>query len=152
MPTVLIAARDEADRIAETVRMLRMALPSAEIVVADDGSRDETAAFAERAGARVVRLPRRGKGQALSAAEREAPDGPLLLCDADLRGNPTPLLSVRADLAVGAFVTRQGGGFGLVKGASRALIRALSGFSAREPLSGQRALSPAARTACFGRG
>src|SRR5206468_2002883 len=35
------------------------------------------------------------------------------------------------------------------KRTGRALIKARSGFDAREPLSGQRALSPAARAACF---
>jgi Glycosyl transferase family 2 len=147
--TVLIAARDEEARIGTTVEALSRAFPDAEIVVADDGSRDGTAASAERAGARVVRLPRLGKGQALTLAEREAPPGPLLLCDADLEGELGPLLAAEADLAVAAFRERQGGGFGIAKGVARALVHACSGFRAREPLSGQRALSPAARAACF---
>ena len=146
---VLIAARDEEARIGATVEALRRAFPEAEMVVADDGSRDSTAAAARRAGARVVRLPRLGKGQALTLAEREAPPGPLLLCDADLDGDLAPLLDGEADLAIAAFAERQGGGFGIAKRTARALVRALSGFEAREPLSGQRALSPAAREACF---
>jgi hypothetical protein len=146
--TVLVAARDEEGSIGDTVRALRAALPEADVLVADDGSRDETAAAAEQAGARVTRLPRLGKGQALSLAEREAGPGPLLLCDADLEGDLTPLVEAGSDLAIAAFTERQGGGFGIAKGAARGLIRALSGFAAREPLSGQRALSPAARAAC----
>ena len=145
---VLIAARDEEARIGQTVEALRAAFPEAEIVVADDGSRDSTAAAARRAGARVVRLPRLGKGQALTLAEREAPPGALLLCDADLEGDLAPLLD-GADLSIAAFAERQGGGFGIAKRAARALVRTLSGFEAREPLSGQRALSRAAREACF---
>ena len=145
---VLIAARDEEARIGQTLEALHAAFPEAEIVVADDGSRDSTAAVARRAGARVVQLPRLGKGQALTLAEREAPAGALLLCDADLEGDLAPLLD-GADLAIAAFAERQGGGFGMAKRATRALVRALSGFEAREPLSGQRALSPAAREACF---
>jgi hypothetical protein len=145
---VLIAARDEEARIGQTVEALRRAFPAAEIVVADDGSRDSTPAAARRAGARVVRLPRLGKGQALTLAEREAPPGALLLCDADLEGDLAPLLG-GADLAIAAFAEREGGGFGIAKRAARALVRGLSGFEAREPLSGQRALSPAAREACF---
>jgi len=146
---VLIAARDEEERIGTTVEALRGAFPDAEIVVADDGSRDSTPAAARRAGARVVRLPRLGKGQALTLAEREAPPGALLLCDADLEGDLAPLLEDGADLAIAAFAERQGGGFGLAKRSARLLVRTLSGFGAREPLSGQRALSPAARAACF---
>jgi len=147
--TILIAGRDEETRIGETVAALRQAFPEAEVLVADDGSRDSTAAAAERAGAQVVRLPRLGKGQALTLAEREAPAGALLLCDADLAGDLAPLLAGGADLTIAAFAERQGGGFGLAKQTARALVSALSGFDSREPLSGQRALSPAARDACF---
>jgi len=147
--TVLVAARDEEGTIGATVTALRRAFPNAEVLVADDGSCDGTAAAAEAAGARVVRLPRLGKGQALALAEREAAAGPLLLCDADLEGDLVPLAESGADLAVAVFAERQGGGFGLAKRAGRVLIRARSGFAAREPLSGQRALSPAARAACF---
>jgi hypothetical protein len=147
--TVLVAARDEEERIAGTVAALRRSFPEAEIVVADDGSRDATAPVAERAGARVVRLPRLGKGQALTLAERELPTGRLLLCDADLDGDLAPLPDGNADLTIAVFAERTGGGFGIAKGAARALVRVCSGLDAREPLSGQRALSLAAREGCF---
>ena len=61
--TILVAARDEEAVIARTVSALRRALPEAEVIVADDGSRDRTADVAEAAGALVLRLPRRGKGR-----------------------------------------------------------------------------------------
>jgi hypothetical protein len=147
--TVLVAARDEEDRIAQTVFALREAFPTAEIVVADDGSRDATAARAQEAGARVVALPRRGKGQALTLAERECRDGPLLLCDADLRGDLRPLPVAGADVAVAAFAQRVGGGLGVAKGVSRALVEWRTGVRVREPLSGQRALSTRARATLF---
>jgi Glycosyl transferase family 2 len=147
--TILVAARSEESRIGRTVAELRRQFPDTRVIVADDGSTDATAAAAEEAGAEVLRLPHRGKGQALTLAERAAPPGPLLLCDADLRGDLRPLLETGADLAVAAFARRQGGGFGLAKGAARALVRLTSGFEAREPLSGQRVLSPAARALCF---
>jgi dolichol-phosphate mannosyltransferase len=44
--TILVAARDEEERIGETVAALRRDFPGAEIVVADDGSRDGTARMA----------------------------------------------------------------------------------------------------------
>ena len=147
--TVLVAARDEEDTIADAVHALRRAFPDADVVVADDGSLDGTVAAAERAGARVVRLPRRGKGQALTEAERIAGPGPLLLCDADVRGDLTPLVDAGADVAVAVFKRRRGGGFGIAKGLARSIVRNRSGFEPREPLSGQRALSPAGREACF---
>ena len=64
--TILIAARDEAERIGTTIEELRRQFPGAELIVADDGSRDRTADVAEAGGALVLRLPRRGKGQALT--------------------------------------------------------------------------------------
>ena len=102
-----------------------------------------------RAGARVLRLPRRGKGQALTFAERNALPGPVLLCDADLAGDLRPLADADADVAVAVFAERQGGGFGLAKGAARRLLRLAAGRDLREPLSGQRALSARARECCF---
>lgn len=146
---ILIAARDEEARIAETVAALRSAFPDARVILANDGSRDGTAARAEAAGATVLRLPRRGKGEALSAAERVAPPGPLLLCDADVTGDLRPLTGSEADLTIARFAQRRGGGFGIAKRIAGALVRRLSGFDAREPLSGQRTLAPAARGACF---
>ena len=146
---VLVAARDEEERIGSLVRRLHEQFPGAPVVVGDDGSRDGTARAAFEAGATVVRTPRLGKGEALNAAERVAPPGPLLLCDADLEGDLRPLVAAGADLAVATFAERSGGGFGLVKRAAHGLIRARSGFDAREPLSGQRHLSERARAACF---
>jgi glycosyl transferase family 2 len=147
--TVLVAARDEERSIGKTVAALRESFPGAEVLVADDGSRDDTAAAAERAGARVVRLPRLGKGQALSLTEREAGPGALVLCDADLEGDVAVLPEGGADLVIASFAQRAGGGFGIAKAAGRELIRLLSGYEATEPLSGQRFLGPAARAACF---
>lgn len=147
--TILVAARDEEAAIGQTVATLRRDFPEAEVIVADDGSRDRTADLAEAAGAIVLRLPRRGKGQALSAAERAAPPGRLLLCDADLAGDLRWLADGHADLTVAAFTERIGGGFGLAKGVARRLVEVLGGIETREPLSGQRSLSPSARAACF---
>jgi hypothetical protein len=147
--TILVAARDEEQVIAQTVATLRRSFPDAEVIVADDGSRDRTADAAELAGAIALRLPRRGKGQALSAGERAAPPGRLLLCDADLSGDLGTLADGNGDLVVAAFAERVGGGFGIAKGVARALIAVLGGVHTREPLSGQRSLSPSARAACF---
>jgi glucosyl-3-phosphoglycerate synthase len=147
--TILVAARDEEATVGPTVEALRRAFPDAEVIVADDGSRDRTGDVAEKAGAIVLRLPRLGKGQALSAAERAAPPGRLLLADADLEGDLAALDGARHDLVVAAFAERQGGGFGIAKRTARALIRLRAGLRLREPLSGQRSLSQRARAACF---
>jgi hypothetical protein len=147
--TILIAARDEEARIGTTIVELKRQFSGADVMVADDGSRDATAHEAETAGARVVRLPHRGKGQALTLAEREASPGTILLCDADLRGDLTPLLDGDSDLTITVFARRQGGGFGIAKTAARRLIELASGYPAQEPLSGQRRLTQKARDALF---
>jgi hypothetical protein len=129
------------------VGLLRAQFPDAEVIVADDGSRDGTAARAEAAGATVLRLPRRGKGQALSAAERAAPAGSLLLVDAEVRGDLAALNG--PGLRIARFARHEGGGFGIAKGVARALIELRSGFRAEEPLSGQRRLDARTRAAVF---
>jgi hypothetical protein len=149
---VLVAARDEADRIGETVTALRALEPVAEVVVVDDGSRDETAPRSLAAGATVLRLDRaRGKGRALEGAltrlrDRAADvwllaDGDLATTAASLDAVLDPVLAGDADLAIATFPPGQGGGFGLVKRAARHAIRLGSGLDVREPLSGQRALT-----------
>ena len=147
--TILVPARNEEERIAETVAALRRDFPDAEVLVVDGRSTDRTAEHAEAAGAVVLPLERLGKGEALSAGERAAAPGPLLLADADLRGSLRPLVESDADLVVAVFSRRVGGGFGLAKRVARELVRLRTGRSLREPLSGQRLLRPSARATCF---
>ena len=62
----LVPAHDEAARIVRVVESARRHVPA--VLVVDDGSGDDTAALAERAGARVIRQsPNQGKGAALRA-------------------------------------------------------------------------------------
>jgi glycosyltransferase involved in cell wall biosynthesis len=147
----IVAAYNEADRIATTLAALADAFPGATLWVADDGSTDDTAAIAEAAGATVVRSGRMvGKGGATTSAARQAlaSQGSIaLLCDGDL-GESAALLgplveAVRGgetDLAVAAFSKRAGGGFGLAVGFAGWAIRRRCGLVLRAPISGQRAL------------
>ncbi len=149
---VIVAARNEADRIGETVAALRGAFPAAAIWVADDASTDGTSEAAMTAGAQVVSRGRpHGKGANVTAAAVAALDGAapelVLLCDGDLGGSAgalAPLVAAveagECDLAVAAFGQRVGGGFGLALGFARWSIRRLCGFEAGAPISGQRAM------------
>jgi hypothetical protein len=146
----LVAARDEGARIGATVSALREIDGVAQVVVVDDGSRDDTAARALAAGAAVLRLDRsRGKGRAMEGALRRLPPADVwLLADGDLGESAGALAAVLepvvegwADLAIATFPPGEGGGFGMVKRAAGRAIRALGGLAVREPLSGQRALS-----------
>lgn len=70
---VIVAAYNEADRIATTLAALSGAFPGASLWVADDGSSDGTGTIAEAAGATVVRSERViGKGGAVTLAARQA--------------------------------------------------------------------------------
>jgi glycosyltransferase involved in cell wall biosynthesis len=150
---VIVAARNEADRIGETIAALRGAFPGAVVWVADDASTDGTAEVAMAAGARVVSRGRpHGKGANVTAAaeaalSEEAVPELILLCDGDLGGSAArlpPLVEAveagECDLAVAAFGRRVGGGFGLALGFARWAIRRLCGFQAEAPISGQRAM------------
>jgi glycosyltransferase involved in cell wall biosynthesis len=150
---VIVAARNEADRIAATLAALRTALPGAALWVADDASADGTAEAAMAAGAQVVSRGRpHGKGANVTAAAEAAlsvEPAPrlILLCDGDLgdsAGRLAPLVAAvergECDLAVAAFSRRVGGGFGLALGFAAWAIRRLCGFEPKAPISGQRAL------------
>jgi glycosyltransferase involved in cell wall biosynthesis len=70
---VVVAAHNEADRIAVTLASLSATFPGAPLWVADDGSTDGTGAAARAAGATVVRSERViGKGLAVTHAAWEA--------------------------------------------------------------------------------
>jgi glycosyltransferase involved in cell wall biosynthesis len=150
---VVVAAHEEADRIAATVAALRAAFPGAAIWVGDDASRDGTAERAMAAGAQVVRRGRsHGKGGNVTAAceaALSAEPGPrlVLLCDGDLGASAArlgPLVAAveagECDLGVAAFARRVGGGFGLALSFARWAERRLCGFEATAPISGQRAI------------
>lgn len=150
---VIVAARNEAERIGQTLTALRGALPGAALWVADDASEDGTGEVAMAAGAQVVSRGRpHGKGAnvtAAAAAALSAEPAPelVLLCDGDLGASAValaPLLEAvergECDLAVAAFSRRVGGGFGLALGFARWVIRRRCGLQARAPISGQRAM------------
>lgn len=84
--TVLICAYNEAPRVGAVVEAARGAALGP-VVVVDDGSSDETAAAAERFGARVVRHDvNRGKGAALATGLEQVASPLTVLVDADLTG------------------------------------------------------------------
>ena len=152
----IVAARDEADRIGQTLAALAEAMPGIESWVADDASTDDTRDVALAAGATVIGRNRpHGKGGNVTAAATAALEGlpddaTVLLCDGDLAATAANLLSLleavesgSCDLAVAGFERKVGGGLGLAKGFARWSIARLSGFEANSPISGQRAMRAA---------
>ena len=147
----VVPAKDRADSVGRTVAAL-VAVPGVhEVLVVDDGSTDDTAAVARRAGAWVLRLPEnRGKGGAVAAAGAATPETDVyLLVDADTGASAAeagallgPVVDGEADMTVAVLPSAGGrGGFGLVRRLAGAGIRrGTRGFRARAPLSGQRAV------------
>ncbi|MEZ0493992.1 glycosyltransferase family 2 protein [Kineococcus sp. TBRC 1896] len=163
---VVIPAKDEQDRIAETVRAVAGLAVVDVVVVVDDGSTDLTSKAARDAGAVVVAHRRnRGKAAAMRTGARAVADWesarprpgvrprPLLLVDADLAASAVetapltvPVLAGEADMTI-AVLPRQataGGGRGFVVGLSRRGTVAATGWSPEQPLSGMRCLTRAA--------
>ena len=98
---VVIPALDEAATIGRVIARLP---PVAAVIVADNGSTDDTVAQAEAAGARVVPAPRRGYGSACQAgiaeAQRLGADVVVIL-DADLADDPAELPRLLAPIQRG---------------------------------------------------
>ena len=157
---VVIPARNEADRIRQTVTAAAGLPGVGLVVVVDDGSRDGTGSVARRAGAVVLRHARnRGKAAAMQSGanavglvdQRERRDRPrhLLFLDADLAGSAAqagpltdPVLAGTADMTIAVFAaTVKLGGHGLVVGLSGAGIRRAVGWQPAQPLNGQRCLT-----------
>lgn len=148
----VVPARDEADRIAETLAALQTIPGLAAMVVVDDGSRDETANISRAYGAEVLKAAKTGqsfgKGNALLTGLKRvwdiAPQA-VLLADADLGETASKLAALIEALddehpaTVAAFPPAKGGGFGLVKSLTRRAIARRTGHDFAEPLSGQRA-------------
>jgi glycosyltransferase involved in cell wall biosynthesis len=150
---VIIAARDEADRIGSGIDALADAFPGAEIWVGDDASADGTAELALAHGARVVSRGRpHGKGANVTAAAEAAlgdgdEPGLVLLCDGDLGASAEQLRGLveavergDCDLAIASFRQRVGGGFGIALRFARWAIENRCGYRAGAPISGQRAM------------
>ena len=150
---VIVAARNEADRIGATLAALRETLPGAVLWVADDASTDGTAEVAMAASAQVVSRGRpHGKGANVTAAVEAALSAEpapriVLLCDGDLGSSAAQLAPLvdavekgECDIGVAAFSRRVGGGFGVALGFARWAIRRRCGLEVGAPISGQRAL------------
>lgn len=158
---VVIPAKDEAERVAATVRAAK-AMPGVEVVVVvDDGSTDATLRVAADAGAVAIRHPHnRGKAAAmqtgaarvarLDAADGRAAPRALLFVDADLQESAAntielagPVLRGEAEMTIAVLPPqeRAGGGRGFVVRLARNGIEQATGFTATQPLSGMRCIT-----------
>lgn len=159
----VIAAKDEAERIAATIAAAGRIAGVDLVIVVDDGSSDATAALAAGAGAVVLRHRRnRGKAAAMAtgaaaAADLDLRDPPvgghareLLFIDADLGDSAAnlavllaPVACGQADMTIAVLPPQEtsGGGHGFVVRLARRGTERLAGWTPTQPLSGMRCLS-----------
>ena len=159
----IIAAKDEAVRIASTISAVCRIEGVDQVIVVDDGSSDATARLAGEAGAVVVRHPRnRGKAAAMATgagvvAGLDLRDPSLsgrarglLFVDADLAQSAAnlaalipPVASGAADMTIAVLPPQEnpGGGHGFVVRLARDGIGRCAGWTPAQPLSGMRCLS-----------
>jgi glycosyltransferase involved in cell wall biosynthesis len=84
--TVVIPALNEARRIADVVRYALGDPATAEVIVVDDSSIDETASLARAAGARVITSTMLGKGASMHDGLQAASKELIVYLDGDLAG------------------------------------------------------------------
>ncbi|RJQ77400.1 glycosyltransferase family 2 protein [Pseudonocardiaceae bacterium YIM PH 21723] len=111
---IVVPAWNEEDSVGDTVREIRAAMPTVDVLVVDDGSPDRTALVARRAGAMVLELSYNlGVGGAMRAGFRYAVRhgyDVVVQVDADGQHDPSevPLLLSKldeADLVIGSRFT-----------------------------------------------
>ncbi|MCB1508747.1 MAG: glycosyltransferase [Hyphomicrobiaceae bacterium] len=109
---VVLPCHNEAAAITRVVAGFRKALPGAEICVFDNASTDDTARLAAKAGAKVYREPRKGKGNVVRRMFADVEADIYVMADGDGTYDPadapllvTTLLAEKVDMVVG---TRRG--------------------------------------------
>jgi rSAM/selenodomain-associated transferase 2 len=125
--SVIIPTLNEAASLPSLISRLRREPGLAEVIVADGGSGDGTAALAERLGARVL-VSECGRGQQLHAGAAVASGGILLFLHADSIFPAGGLAAIAAALAQNA--DAPGGNFTLVFDGESRFARWLTSFYA----------------------
>ncbi|MCE3233926.1 MAG: glycosyl transferase [Vampirovibrio sp.] len=144
----IIPAYNEGEAIREVVSEIQAVYPDFELIVVDDGSRDNTAEVAEQAGAKVIRHTYNiGNGAAVKTGIRNATGDVIVMLDADGQHPPNEIARLLQhigpyDMAVGARTSmskvskfRSFGNWGLIR-----IAEFLTGAEIPDLTSGFRAI------------
>jgi glycosyltransferase involved in cell wall biosynthesis len=152
--SIIITAWNVAGIIAETLQSIREAMAELatlelEIIVVDDGSKDDTIQVASKYADRVIcHSCNMGKGTAMYNGWRMAGGSYIIFLDAHLGKSAEhvqlllkPLLQDECDMTIAELpLTHNRGSFNIVKGLAIMGIYRLCGYHTKTPLSGQRAI------------
>ena len=136
--SIIIPAYNEAQSIGGIVNKLRSLHPKYEIVVIDDGSKDDTAEVAGHAGAVVYRHPYNiGNGAAIKSGIRVASGDILVFMDADGQHDPAEIQELLAffpdyDMVVGA--RTKGGQASLGRALGNKIYNVFASYVAKFPI------------------
>lgn len=147
--SIVLPAKNESTALAALLPRLKAAQPSAQIIVVDDGSTDDTAARCEEHGVSVLRNPySMGNGAAIKRGARAATGDVIVFMDADGQHDPALIdrllgrLSEGFDMVVGARSAEGQANFH--RGAANAfynwLASRMTGFDVKDLTSGFRAV------------
>lgn len=131
--TVVLPAKNESGAIGQTVDKIKQLNIVHEIIVVNDGSTDDTAEIAARAGAKVVSHPySKGNGAAIKTGARTATGDVIVFMDADGQHNPDDIFLLLGkieqgyDLVVGA--RQRGSQASIGRGVANALYNNLATY------------------------
>ena len=151
---VLLPCYNESQTIAKTVADFRKALPDATVYVFDNSSTDDSAALAAAAGAVVISVPQKGKGNVVRRMFRVVDADVCVMADSDdtypadeVDRLIRPILENEADMVTGDRLStsyyaenkRPGHSFG--NALVCRLIRILWGCDVKDVMTGYRAFS-----------
>jgi len=145
--SVVIPARNEAERIGKVIEGIRAVSKEYSIIVIDDGSADRTKEAAESLGCEVHRLDRNmGKGFACRLGAEKAKTEKIVFIDADMQFYPEeiPKLAERLDECDVAIGARQWGAVPIQRRLSnsfaRRMLNSIAKSRHRDVLCGFRAV------------
>lgn len=137
--SVVIPAKNEALSIEAVVRNVFSVVPTAEVIVIDDGSEDQTASLAESAGATVIKHPySKGNGAAIKAGARLASGEALVFMDGDGQHSAEDVkrllekLDSGYDMVVGA--RQKGSQANVGRGIANSLYNAMASYMVGQPV------------------
>ena len=151
--SVIVPAFDEGASIETLVNELRSTARWHEILVVDDGSRDDTSARAMAAGARVLRHPyNKGNGAAVKTGIRHASGAFILSVDGDGQHRPGDALRLVShldayDLVVGARSPRTQAS--IARRAGNAVLNRIASYLTERPIPDLTSGFRAARRECL---